>query len=340
MIMIREIARRSPLLRKCYFWYKRVKYSLYTEKRVEKLVFNYQRNRFHQYSGVYNDTQLKEISFLTWLYHVIEKGLAMPGRRLGFGYDKILLLHDKVLEFKAKYGIEPQLYDAVSTALEYKRVHDEANYKLSDEVSKAIEDLHKQFKNVESLNQLVYTREEYFNISNLSFPDFIKSRHSVRNFEGTIAMEQLMHAIEMAMTAPSACNRQPSRVHIITNKYLIQKCLSLQNGNRGFGELADKLLIVTGDLQTILGSQEFFDLNTNVGIFIMNLSYSLHYNKVAHCILNWYVYPENDVRLRNLVGVPNSETVVAFIVCGGAPEVFKVVRSPRIDAKQIYTVHS
>ena len=88
-----------------------------------------------------------------------------------------------------------------------------------------------------------------------------------------------------------------------------------------------------------MGSQEFFDLNTNVGIFIMNLSYCLHYNKVAHCILNWYVYPENDVRLRNLVGLPNSETIVAFIVCGDVPEAFKVVRSPRVDAKQIYTIH-
>lgn len=338
--MIREIAKRSLLLRKCYGGYKRVKYSLYTEKKVEKLVFNYQRNRFRKYSGVYNDTQLKDISFLTWLYHVIEKGLAMPDMRLGFGYDKVLLLHDKILEFKAKYGVTPQLYDAVSTVLEYRRVHNEANYKLSDEVDRAIGDLCKEFKNIEPLNQFVYTREEYFNVSNLSFPDFIKSRHSVRNFAGTIQIKQLINAIEMAMTAPSACNRQPSRVHIITSKGLIQKCLAFQNGNRGFGELADKLLIVTGDLQTILGSQEFFDLNTNVGIFIMNLSYCLHYNKVAHCILNWYVYPENDVRLRNLVGLPNSETIVAFIVCGDVPEAFKVVRSPRVDAKQIYTIHS
>lgn len=62
----------------------------------------------------------------------------------------------------------------------------------------------------------------------LSFPDFIKSRHSVRNFAGTIQIKQLINAIEMAMTAPSACNRQPSRVHIITSKDLIQRCLAFQ----------------------------------------------------------------------------------------------------------------
>lgn len=143
----------------------------------------------------------------------------------------------------------------------------------------------------------------------------------------------------MAQTAPSACNRQPTRVHIIENKELIKQCLSLQNGNRGFGNLADKLLIVTGNLQTVLGSQEYFDLNTNVGIFIMNLSYSLHYYEIAHCILNWYALPKTDKNLRKIVEIPEEETVVSFIVCGKAPKEFKIAESPRVPVDEIIKIH-
>lgn len=126
---------------------------------------------------------------------------------------------------------------------------------------------------------------------------------------------------------------------MVVDKNLIAQCLSLQNGNRGFGNLVNKLLVVTGDLSSVLGAQEFFDLNTNVGIFIMNLSYALHYNKVAHCILNWYVLPKEDKKLRKLLQIPDEESVVCFIACGDLPERFKIVSSPRITAKDIYTIH-
>ena len=52
------------------------------------------------------------------------------------------------------------------------------------------------------------------------------------------------------MTAPSACNRQYVRVHSVGDIEMKKAILSLQNGNRGFGENADKLLVVTADHQT------------------------------------------------------------------------------------------
>lgn len=134
----------------------------------------------------------------------------------------------------------------------------------------------------------------YYACINSNFKDFSASRHSIRDFAGEIPVARIVDAIDIAKNAPSACNRQPSRVHVVVDKNLIAQCLSLQNGNRGFGNLVNKLLVITGDLSSVLGAQEFFDLNTNVGIFIMNLSYALHYNKVAHCILNWYVLPKED----------------------------------------------
>lgn len=338
-IMIKEFVKKIPYAKRIYTILRRFHSNSLSTETIEDVVFNYHRLRFKKYSGAFNDSEIKDISYLTWLYHFIEKGLAMPGMRLGFGHDKILELCEKIKSYEIKYGDCKQLIDAVSVVLEYKRVHEELNYKFENDILLALNEIELQFPNVLPLEQKLWTKEDYFNIDNLRFPEFALSRHSVRNFEGRVDENLLIKSIEMAKSAPSACNRQPTRVHIVANKDLVISCLKLQNGNRGFGHLSDKLLVITGDLQTCLGAQEFFDLNTNVGIFIMNLVYSLHYNKIAHCVLNWYAMPEEDQKLRKLLKIPDNENIVALIVCGNLPDKFKIVSSPRIEARQIYTIH-
>lgn len=320
---------------------------LLTRKRVisndkmEELVFGYFRYRFQHYSGTFVQSKAKDMAYLTWLYHVVEKGLAMPDMKLGFGYEKINELSKLIKKSYELYGNCSEIRTASSVLLEYKLRHEQQGFKLNDDVTHFIEEVKELFPDVEPEQQEETNYQKYFKDINERFPVFIKSRHSVRNFSSTpLNIQQIIDSIELAKYAPSACNRQPSKVHIVDNKTLINKCLSLQNGNRGFGHLADKLLIITGEIGTLLGSQEFLDLNTNVGIFIMNLSYALHYNKVAHCILNWYVEPSNDKKLREILNIPNSENVVAFIVCGNAPkENFKLVSSPRIPTESLYTIH-
>lgn len=68
---------------------------LLTRKRVlsneqmEEMVFGYFRYRFQHYSGAFIKSKAKDMAYLTWLYHVVEKGLAMPEMKMGFGSEKI-----------------------------------------------------------------------------------------------------------------------------------------------------------------------------------------------------------------------------------------------------------
>lgn len=311
-----------------------------SQRSITRIVLKYNLKRFKKYSGAFRQSKISEVSYLTWLYHVIEKGLAMPEMRLGFGHDKIIKLDKKITQFISLYGEKKQALDAIEVLLEYERVHVEACYQLPQDICEIVNKWKSKYPLLKPVLQSVCTKDVFWENINSDFPRFMKSRHSVRHFSGTISEQQIIDAIELARFAPSACNRQPARVHIVSDKKLQEKCLALQNGNRGFGNLADKLLVVTGDLSTVLGGQEFFDLGTNVGIFIMNLSYGLHYNKVAHCILNWYALPKQDRALRKILNIPDEETVFAYIVCGNLPEAFKVVASPRIDADEIYTIHN
>lgn len=298
----------------------------------------YYKNRFKKYSGAFNNSKMSDLSYITWLYHVIEKGLSMPNMKPGFGKEKIIELISRVRKFIKDYSDKENMIEAaISTIFEYYEVHHRQNLKIDGEVENEILKLKNEYGDITPLKQEELKREAILKGCRLSFEEFSYFRHSIRNFDSKkeVSIETLISSINVAKNAPSACNRQHSRVYVISNKDKIAKCLSLQSGNRGFGHLVNKLLIVTGDLRAILGPEEFYDLNTNVGIFIMNLVYSLFYNEIGTCILNWYALPKQDIILRKVVGIPDYENVVAFIACGYLPDSLKVARFPRLNNDEI-----
>ena len=119
----------------------------------------------------------------------------------------------------------------------------------------------------------------------------------------------------------------------------MQRLLSLQNGNSGFGHLCKQLLVVTVDMGSVLFDDEWYDMRTNAGIYVMNLSYALHYHRVAHCILNCWRHAENDELRYKISGIPRNEVPVVYVSCGAVPKEFKVAESPRTPVEKIFTIH-
>ncbi len=246
-------------------------------------------------------TKFGALTDLTMAYHVLEKGLTMPERRLGFGQAQVIKVATMCKNFANKFGIEEAQWKcAVEILAEYDLLHKTEKFSLNAETQLSLNSVLSKYKTVPS-QQIKMTRERYFSKLDAPFEIFSASRHSVRHFAGTISDEQIKNAVVLANNAPSACNRQYVRVHCIRDKKQIADCLALQNGNRGFGHLADKLLIVTADQRGLCWAQERNDLFTNAGIYIMNLCYALHKNKVAHCLLNWSVAPATDLALRRVL---------------------------------------
>ena len=248
-----------------------------------------------------------------------------------------------IRDFEQKYGAgDPQVDYAASVILSYKNVHDELGCKLSDEDFRhALEAFCRQKCAVQPAPQLLFTRESFFAHVESPFPEFARSRHSCRHFEGVVANEVICHAVELAMTTPSACNRQHWRVHCISDHTVRDAIFDIQKGkgNRGFGEDADKLLVVTSDLQDAQWIEERNDAFVNGGMFLMNLSYALHYFKVAHCILNGSVSVDGDHAIHRCANIPLPERIVGMIACGNAPLTFPVAPSKRKDFKTILTFH-
>ncbi len=296
--------------------------------------YNYDRKRYKKYSDSFLMKNRNELmGNIIKHYHVFEKGLTMPNTRLGFGQPKLIVLINECLRYIELFGTnEPQLKHAVAVIKEYENFHAENNFTLKDNT---LENL----KKINTLNiegkiskQIVQNNEGYFKNVMSPFDEFSVSRHSLRNFKDLeIPMESITEALELAKKTPSACNRQAWRTYVFTNKTLIQQILKIQGGNRGFGHLADKLIIVTSELGVYGHSFERNQAFIDGGMYLMNLLYALHFKAIGTCPLNCSNTPEKDKILQKLCNIPPSEVFICMIACGIPPEEFKLATSPRYD---------
>src|SRR3546814_11683998 len=66
--------------------------------------------------------------------------------------------------------------------------------------------------------------------------NFFRTRASVRDYSSApVPSAVIEEAVELALHSPSVCNRQASYVYCLQSREIIDRALSLQNGNRGFG---------------------------------------------------------------------------------------------------------
>lgn len=302
--------------------------------------FSFFKSDFAQISEAeINNSRNKRVFDIINDYHVIEKGMTMPERRLGFGRDALLRLIGHLKEYYALYGMDDeQVRVAFGVVKEYDDLHQKAHTALSVDLQTAIDDLLSVCPELIYDAQKEMTKTQFFKDNTMPFPRFAASRHSVRNFMGggILSVNNLKLALKLAQTAPSACNRQSVRVKLVNNKELITRLFEVQKGNRGFGHLADRLIIITSDMNA-------WDIRTSKGgyvdggIYAMNLLYALHYYKIAACPLNSYFAPEQDKRIREIINIPKSESIVLFIAVGEAREEFKLANSHRNELDYVLT---
>ncbi|HQA75252.1 nitroreductase family protein [Flavobacterium sp.] len=303
--------------------------------------FKYDEDLFFKHSSIWKkDVQSKQIGVIVLLYHVIEKGLTMPNMKLGFGKEKLIQLIDECNSYHLKYDISnTQFIHALGVIQEYKYVHSQNNFELEAGLDLKIDSLLNKTSTIPQVEQISENKNNYFSQIYSSFDLFSQSRKSIRSFEGTVEMAKIYEAIALAQNTPSTCNRQPVRVHVVENKEKIQQVLEIQKGNRGFGHLVDKAIVVTADLSIYQSAEERYTSYVDGGMHAMNLLYALHYHKIAACPLNWSKSPEEDLKLRATIKIPDSEVIILVIACGSVPEDFKIAASVRNNYKDITTTH-
>ena len=156
------------------------------------------------------------------------------------------------------------------------------------------------------------------------------TRHSVRDFsEVPVSREVLEQAVQLALSAPSACNRQSSKVYVLAGKRLEE----LGGDNTCH---ADKHLVVTGEINAF-GPMEYGDWVVNSSIFATYLVLALHALGVESCMMKKDLHfgdKYNDF-LRKACRIPRSEKIVLQIAVGYCKDSFAVAGSNRKNARDV-----
>jgi len=309
-----------------------VKYGIYDSI---KMVNN---NRFNI------NTKEKLLILIVQGYHGIEKGLTMPKRRLGFGQDALIRLMINITRYITTYNEKPkQLKHAVFVIRDYMHIHNNVNkfdlhpkiYSLYNSLDKIVEPM-----KIYDTSQIVKTSKKYWESTEANFVLFSNSRYSVRSFSSEpVNLNTIRKSIELAQNAPSSCNRQSTRIHIYSKHDEISQILELQGGARGFGHLADKLIIVTAEWCGYEGFRERNAPYIDGGIFSMNLMYALHYYNIASCALNCSFTIKSEKKIREITNIPRSEEFIIMLLVGNPMDNFAVNSSLRLETSDIVTYH-
>jgi len=299
--------------------------------------YSYDLNRFKKYSATFSIKDSKQLEGkIIAHYHVIEKGLSHADIRLGFGQGVVINLINLLQEYsKKEYKVCNNQYDiAVSIIGQYIKLHEDKNFDVSS-IKTRFDDIQKT--SICNLGgSLKLNKKDIFCRNKLNFKQLALSRYSIRDFtKQDVKRELIEEAIRIAQKSPSVCNRQTSRVYIVTKKDDIEKHLSYQNGNRGFGHKINKLLIITSDLNFFEGSYERNQAFIDAGIFSMSLLYAIHYLELGAVTLNWCVNKQRDKEYRKFSKIANSENIILMIGIGHIPETITVPKSERKKLEDI-----
>jgi len=292
--------------------------------------------------GLHDETQSNLQALIIMEAHKIEKGLALPKPRSGFGQNAISNLVTYIKKYSTRFGPDKNTQIGLDTLLAYYHFHENHGHG-NDHLRTVIEGLallHKQNICESELGGTIsMDKAEIHSHSALNIEAFLNSRHSIRQFDPKpVELTLIKRAISLAITSPSVCNRQPWKVRVLQNSELIKKVLDLQNGNRGFHDQINLLLLVIGDLECFVSISERNQVWIDGGIFSMSLLLALHSLCLGTCCLNWSVIEETDSKLRELLRLPDSEVIIMLVAVGHIPERICVTKSTRKPINEVMII--
>ncbi|EHD0103002.1 nitroreductase family protein [Vibrio vulnificus] len=301
----------------------------------------YDFRQYATYSSTYNTaSQERMLGKVVLYYHVLEKGLSFENSRSGFGVQVLENLIDTVNKYvELRYDTEQlQFKTACSVIQKYFDVNTNTTGRVEELKGKLNHNL-SQLCQVDLGGTRTVTKSEILKAVDLDFKQFFNARHSIREFSDQEVDKQLiLDAIDIAKKYPSVCNRQAIRTYLIASKGKVMEHLSYQNGNRGFRDKIDKVIVVTADLSVFSKAEERNQPFIDGGIYLMGLLLSLHSQGLGAVALNWSTHKKSDQAYRKLGTIKESEVIISFVGIGHLKEKITVPKSERNSIKDTLMV--
>lgn len=271
--------------------------------------------------------------------HIVEKGLALPAPRLGFGEPKIIDLIKNAREYERLHGKDDVTEMLRDMLREYLTFHQQRSYSLPPEFKVLITRFNAEDRPNQKGGLKELRKEQWGSWSLEKYDHFVSCRHSVRDFSDTPVDDDRIHEIVRAsINTPSVCNRQGWTVHYYRDKKTIQRLLAFQNGNTGFTECIDKLLIITGSAKAFT-RYEHNQLFIDGGLLSMNVMLALHAEGLGSCPLNTCMPFYKESAVKKAAGINRHERLIMMIAVGHLKDKFFVAQSGKYKLDQVLREH-
>lgn len=295
--------------------------------------FHYDYQRYARHSFVSQGTTREHRrAIIRILTHYIEGGMSFPDVRLGYGQEKIFSILDKVDLYLNDFERDETVDWALATIADYLTYHRERDHDV-DGVADRLMSLRDQHglsaQRTQGGSELV-TRQQIEAATDFDFNRFLVTRHSVRQYaDRAVDDETIQKIVTNAQECPNVCNRQAVRVYAFNDKPVVQELLQYQAGNAGFRQEIRTLFVITANIAHMNLIGERYQGWIDGGIFAMTLALSVHAEGLGACFLNWSVEKEQDMALRQRVGIPDNEIVITMMSAGHLKDAFRVPVSAR-----------
>jgi nitroreductase len=304
----------------------------------------YDLRRFRRHSANRAELSRENLrALITMDYHRIEKGLALREPRVGFGSWFMPRLLANLETYRAAYGADQVVFvtlNALSAYLDFNEARGHEVPAVREGVARLLSKLGAAEAGGREGGVHRLSGQDIRSNACRDLGPFFRSRHSIRNFAETpVPLDLVEKAVSMAIHTPSVCNRESWRVHVYADAESKQSVLRHQNGNRGFGDQAAYVLIVTTDIQSFTSVGERNQAWIDGGMFAMSLIWALHSLGLGTCCLNFCVEKETDTALRASAGIPDSQAVIMMLAVGSLPEELAVAQSPRKPLGEMIVLH-
>ena len=272
----------------------------------------------YRISALYNGLLLNsasafEIHNLRRNTHRIEKGLAHPNPRKVFGRAYI---QETVDLFRAAYDCPSsdrgtiEWSDAVL-----------AKYFLHCEHEAEIAVAHAKFKAVGAPNAkpgnvpYVITRRPETDVTYDGLLNLSRRRTSVRKYqEKKVSRELISRALDIALQAPSACNRQAFRFRFYNDIELAHKISQVPGGVSGY--LVPSIVVLTGRYCAYFEERDFNAPVIDASLVAMGFMLALETLALSSVCINWPNLVDREKQLRTLIDLDKDEFVVMMIGVG------------------------
>lgn len=154
-----------------------------------------------------------------------------------------------------------------------------------------------------------------------TFLDLVASRQSDRAYDKSrdVEPEKLERILQAARLAPSACNAQPWKFVVVTDKELsvkVGKATASLGMNKFAKDAPVHILVVeeSANITSLLGAKikdKHFPL-IDIGIAAAHITLAAEAEGLGSCILGWF----DEKELKKLLGIPSSRRLLLDITIG------------------------